>query len=151
VYLLLKVPLLTASELSLYFDNRQKLQQLLRLQQVQDLEAIIPSRNNQWSLTSKNLPHYLPIFLIIREQKGKMMVRIPNDLPSPNSVKLTSSIVYYVSIFLLLFSMSCFCGCKSDALSLSWKLIFFFCLSYIWLTEFSFWSATGPMSALRFS
>ena len=81
VYLLLKVPAVTASELSLYFDNRQKLQQLLRLQQVQDLKAIIPSRNNQWSLTSKNLTHYLPIFLIIREQKGEMMVRIPNNLP----------------------------------------------------------------------
>lgn len=69
------------SELSLYFDYRQKPLPLLRLQQVQDLEATMPSKSNYWSLRNKNLPHYLPIFLIIRALKGKVMVRIPNDLP----------------------------------------------------------------------
>jgi len=69
------------SELRLYFDYRQKPPLLLRLQQVQDLEATVPSKSNHWSLRNKNLPHYLPIFLIIRELKGKVMVRIPNDLP----------------------------------------------------------------------
>uniref|UniRef100_A0A0A9HFC4 Uncharacterized protein n=1 Tax=Arundo donax TaxID=35708 RepID=A0A0A9HFC4_ARUDO len=34
------------------------------------------SRNNLWSFRKKNLPHYVPIFLIIRELKGKVMMLV---------------------------------------------------------------------------
>jgi hypothetical protein len=129
VFLLFTVPMFIDSELSLYVGYlwcRQKPQQLLRLQKLQCFRAITLRRNNRQNLSRKSLPHYLPIFLIIRETKGTVMVRMLNllsyYLPSlccflvyrliivimtnkmpPNICKLTSSFLFQCATIAMFF------------------------------------------------
>jgi hypothetical protein len=135
VFFLFTVPMFIDSELSLYVGYlwcRQKPQQLLRLQKVQCFRAITLRRNNRQNLSRKSLPHYLPIFLIIRETKGTVMVRMLNllsyYLPSlccflvyrlirvimtnkmpPNICKLTSSFLFQCATIAMFFCQSAIC------------------------------------------
>lgn len=60
---------------------RQKLSQPLKLHQLQLLVAIMSVMNDQLSLRKQNPLRCLPIFLTIRERKGKVMVRMPKHPP----------------------------------------------------------------------
>jgi hypothetical protein len=132
VFLLFTVPMFIDSELSLYVGYlwcRQKPQQLLRLQKLQCFRAITLRRNNQQNLSRKSLPHYLPIFLIIRETKGTVMVRMLSllsyYLPSPS---LCCFLVYRLIIFIMINKMPPnICKLTSSFLFQCATIAMFFC------------------------